>query len=283
MRRTDQSHEVPSRARRHFLGVAAATTARVAAMGALGSAALSSSAEAKSDNAKHLGWNLGKGNPHKDTSCFLRSTAIQTPSGEVPVEALRIGDLVKTVSGTALPIKWIGRQVYTRSGSSWPESVMPIRVARGALDENIPHRDLYLSPMHALLLNGVLIPVKELVNGTSIARALPDGREEIEYFNLLLDSHEAILAEGAPAETFRPNGTNQETFANFVEYERLYPGEPWPVLAAFAPVVRYGGRAHLKALLRLGVSRFAQVPDPVGDAYETAYGRLAMRAQELAS
>jgi hypothetical protein len=192
----------------------------------------------------------------------------------VPIEELRIGDLVETVRGRALPIKWIGRQVYKKSGSVWPESVM-----RGALDEHTPHRDLYLSPMHALFLEGVLIPVKELVNGTSIAPTLPDCQVAIEYFHIMLDSHEAVLAEGAPAETFRSNTVDPESFSNFIEYERLYPGEPWPVLAPFAPVVGWSGREHLKALLHLGVSHFVRVRHPLDEAYE----RLARRAEELVS
>jgi hypothetical protein len=84
-----------------------------------------------------------------------------------------------------------------------------------------------------------------------------------------------ILAAGAPAETYRPQNGNQEGFSNFVEYERLYPGEPWPVLAAFAPVVGcYGGRDHLKALL----GRLTGRPDPLAAAYD----KLAARALDLA-
>jgi hypothetical protein len=198
----------------------------------------------------------------------------------MPIEELRIGDLVETVSGKVLPIKWIGRQTYKKSGSSWPESAMPIRVARSALDENIPHSDLYLSPLHALYLEGMLIPVQELVNGVSIAPGLPSEElEKIEYFQIMFDSHEAIFAEGAPAETFLPERGNYESFANFVEYERLYPGEPWPLMTAFAPVVGRGGRYHLNALLRLGISHFVRVNDPLKRTYE----RLVARAGQLVS
>jgi hypothetical protein len=197
----------------------------------------------------------------------------------VCIENLRSGDLVTTIRGEALPIRWLGRQVYKRSGSAWPESVIPIRVGRGALDEHTPHRDLYLSPMHCLFLEGILVPVKELVNGLSIVPALPDDRNEIEYFHILLDSHEAVLAEGAAAETFRSDAVDHENFSNFVEYERLYKGAPWPVLAAFAPVAGCGGREHLKALLRLGVSHFVPIHDPLGAVHD----RLDRRAEELAS
>jgi len=278
MPRTVKPPEVHSKARRHFLGVAAAAAAKVGAMGILGSAALSSSAQAKNEN-NQKGWDIGVGNPHGSGGphCFLPGTAIQTPSGEVSIEALAIGDLVETVSGKVLPIKWIGRQVYRKSGSSWPESVMPIRVARGALEERIPHADLYLSPMHALYLDGVLIPAKDLVNGVSITPALPDDREEIEYFQILLDSHEIILAEGAPAETLLYRKGVHENFTNFVEYERLYPDEPWFEMTRFAPLMGYGGRYHLRELLCLGVSRFVQMPDPLRDVYDL----LTARAEGL--
>ncbi|WP_046865755.1 Hint domain-containing protein, partial [Microvirga massiliensis] len=133
-------------------------------------------------------------------------------------------------------------------------------------------------PEHALFIDGVLIPVRELVNGISIVPALPEGTEVIEYFQILLDSHEVILAEGAPIETYLLRGRDYESFTNFIEYERLYGHEPRPALTPFAPLVSYnGGRAHLKALLLLGMSPFVQVRDPVGSAYE----RLATRADEL--
>jgi hypothetical protein len=52
-----------------------------------------------------------------------------------------------------------------------------------------------------LFLDGFLMPVKELVNGISIVPALPADTDVIEYFHILLDTHEAVLAEGAAAET----------------------------------------------------------------------------------
>ena len=99
----------------------------------------------------------------------------------------------------------------------------PIRVARHALDERTPHSDLYLSPGHALFIDGVLIRAKELVNGISIVPVLPKDRETIEYFHIVLDSHDVILAEGAPAETFLLQERNHEDFTNFAEFARLYP------------------------------------------------------------
>jgi Hint domain len=63
-----------------------------------------------------------------------------------------------------LHIKWIGRQIFRRSASlRWPDSVHPICVARSALVDNVPHANLYLSPLHALFIDGVLIQVGPLV------------------------------------------------------------------------------------------------------------------------
>ncbi len=78
--------------------------------------------------------------------CFLRGTAILTDCGEKPVEDLRIGDRVALPDGSARPIRWVGRQVFKKSGARWHEGVVPIRVSRHALDSRTPHSDLYLSP-----------------------------------------------------------------------------------------------------------------------------------------
>ncbi|MEZ2128867.1 MULTISPECIES: Hint domain-containing protein [unclassified Sinorhizobium] len=273
-----EQHSPGNRARRHFLGVMVAVGARVAAASSAAVTISSLSAQAK-DKPKDKGpKDKPRGPKDRDPNCFLRGTAIMTPAGEVRIEDLRIGDRVETVSGKAMAIKWIGRRLYRKSGPCWQNGVMPIRIARHALDACMPQRDLYLSPSHALYIDGVLIRVKELVNGTSIAPALPAEGETIEYFNIALESHEVILAEGAPAETFLLRANNHENFTNFAEFERLRPVEAAPAMAPFAPVAGYeGGREHLGALLRLAAPRFIPVRDPVRDAYE----RIASRARTL--
>ncbi len=148
-----------------------------------------------------------------------------------------------------------------------------------------PHRDLYLSPGHALFIDGVLILVKDLVNGTSIAPAPPADGESIEYFHVMLESHEVIIAEGAPAETFLLCGDNHEGFTNFAEFERLYPAGL--AMTPFARVAGFkSGRDHLKALLRLGMRPFLPGPAPIRDAREPiyrAYERIAAHAEQLDS
>ena len=258
-----------SPARRHFLHVMSAVA------GAATLPALSTSASA---HDLRLSRPPIRSRPRPNPGCLLRGTHILTPHGLKRVESLLIGDHVTTARGEAMPIKWIGRQVFRRGACSrWPDSVHPICVARSALADNVPHTHLYLSPLHALFIDGVLIQVGPLVNGTSIIPAAPKGMKDIEYFHIELATHEVILAEGAPVETHL-NTNGREHFTNFVEYERLYGREPGPTVP-YAPVYGYRtARAHFKALLRLGISRVVDVRDPI----ERAYERIAARGTDLA-
>src|SRR3984893_13036325 len=265
--------ELPSSARRHFLGISAAVAGRIAAGGAVGLPILASGS--KPAKAEHEREHRHE-HHHKQHHCFLIGTGILTPRGEVPVEELTIGDLVDTLNGP-LPVKWIGRRTFEKVASSpWHKSVAPMRVARFALHDQYPHRDLYLSPEHSLFVDGVLIPVKYLVNDRSVVCAEMDDREVIEYFHIELETHEVVFAEGAPAETLLVT-TGREGFANFVEYERLYRSEELPAMKPFAPIFSYGGGAELKGLLRLALSPIVDVRDPV----QRARDRIAARAELL--
>jgi len=260
------------RARRHVIGVIAAVVAT--AIGSNGAHALGNKVWRRPGGGRNGSGSEG------DQHCFLRGTSIMTPSGEVQVEDIEPGDLVLTSVGKAVPVKWIGHQRFKRSGASWHEGVAPIRVARHALDHQTPYRDLFLSPDHALYLDGVLIRVKDLVNGASIAPVDPANERTLDYYHVVLDTHEVIFAEGAQAETHLLRDSNYERFTNFAEYKRLYPGEEQLAMTPFAPVVGYeGGRENLKALLRMGVSPFVKMHDPVQEAYE----RIAKRAGQYVS
>jgi len=165
-----------------------------------------------------------------DVPCFAAGTRIGTPDGEVAVEALRIGDLVMTAGGDALPLKWIGRRGYRDWLAVGNPDVQPIRFKAGSIADHVPARDLYVSPEHAMFLDGVLIPARHLVNGASILKV--EGREEIEYFHLEFDRHIVILAEGAAAESFVDDDSRM-LFHNADEYRALYPDEPRRRFAEF--------------------------------------------------
>ena len=154
-----------------------------------------------------------------ENPCYCRGTLILTENGEVPVERLRIGDRLITCSGEARPIKWIGRRSYGGQFALGQAQILPVCIKAGALDDGVPRRDLWISPNHAMYLEGVLIEAKDLVNGVSIYQA--ETADEIDYFHIELDTHDVIMAEGAWSESFIDDD-NRGLFHNAHEYAALY-------------------------------------------------------------
>jgi hypothetical protein len=152
--------------------------------------------------------------------CYCPGTLILSERGEVPVEELAIGDRLIVRSGVARPIKWIGRRSYLGRFVLGREDILPICIKAGALGENVPRRDLWISPHHAMYLEDVLIEAKDLVNGVSIIRA--EQPEKVEYYHVELDSHDVILAEGALSESF-VDDDSRGLFQNAHEYYSLFP------------------------------------------------------------
>jgi hypothetical protein len=202
------------------------------------------------------------------TPCYCRGTRIRTPRGDVAVEDLRIGDLITTAAGEALPLKWIGRRAYSEWLAVGNAKVQPILFKAGALADGVPVRDLYVSPEHAMFLDGMLVPARRLENGASIVKM--SGMEAVAYFHLEFDRQAVILAEGAPAESFVDDDSRM-LFHNGDEYCRLYPDEPPRRPEFCAPRVENGAalemlRLRLQARARTGADRKAE-PATAGRGY----------------
>ena len=155
--------------------------------------------------------------------CFLTGTMIATPTGEVAVETLCPGDMVLTADGRAVPVRFLGRQtVATRFAPA--HRANPVRIAAGALAGNVPARDLFVSPNHGIVVDGVLAFASALVNGTTIAQ-VDAPAETFVYYSIETEGHEVILAEGCPAETFVDH-VPRARWDNHADYAALYPAAP---------------------------------------------------------
>jgi len=155
-----------------------------------------------------------------DVVCFMAGTHIATPRGSRNVEDFAIGDEVLTAEGKVAPVKWVGR-LTVASVFANRSRALPIRIHAGALGENLPVRDLLVSPCHAIFLEGVLVQAGALVNGTTIVRET-DVPSSFVYYHIELEDHSLILAEGVAAETFVDN-VDRLAFDNWDEHVRLYP------------------------------------------------------------
>lgn len=193
--------------------------------------------------------------------CFLQGTAISTPNGEVPVENLRQGDLVLVQGGRVSPIRCVREHRYTRPPKgTWHRHVHPILIHAHAIAPDVPRRDLYLSPGHALLIDGYLMRASDLVNGRSILFAVPDNLDTLVYRHIECDEHHVVSAEGAPAETLFNPTRHWQKAAPTIEYDGLY--------------------ANILALARLASrSPWVDRLDPL----QRAHGQIASRANIVAA
>jgi len=136
--------------------------------------------------------------------CFVRGTMIDTNRGEVAIENLLTGDLVRTADNGFQPIRWIGATTVSGLGK-----LAPICIQKGSIGNT---QDLLVSPAHRILICGwqaellfgqseILTSAKSLINDKSITTHICD---KVEYFHLLFDRHEIIFSNGAASESFHP-------------------------------------------------------------------------------
>jgi hypothetical protein len=137
--------------------------------------------------------------------CFAAGTRIATPQGWRKVEDLRQGDLVETLDDGPQPILWTDGAATLAVGAA-----RPVRVRAGALGNAV---DLVVSRQHLLMVEGpdvellfgepqVLAAAKDLIDGQTVVE--DERRGMVCYHHILLDRHQVLVAEGAPAESLHP-------------------------------------------------------------------------------
>jgi hypothetical protein len=157
------------------------------------------------------------------TACYAAGTRILTVRGEVAIEDLRVGDLVVTFAGSGAPLKpvrWVGYRHVDLTTHPSPEQVRPVRLAAGTLAPGLPHRDLVLSPGHAICIDDQLIDVERLLNGVTVTQDME--ATSVTYYHIELDEHDLVLAEGVFSETYLDTG-NRGQFANAGNIIALHP------------------------------------------------------------
>ena len=184
--------------------------------------------------------------------CFARGTMIETENGEIAVEDLQAGDMIRTLDNGMKPLSWIGSTKVKAKGTK-----APILFRKGVIGNT---QDLLLSPMHRVMLQDwqakllfgsseLLATAQSLVNDSTILR---QPVEEVEYFHIMFDSHEIVLSNGAPTESFHPGESDVGAMAPEARDEiySLFP-ELAQGYSSYGPPARESLRAHEAALLNL--------------------------------
>ncbi|NVN42654.1 Hint domain-containing protein [Asaia siamensis] len=167
--------------------------------------------------------------------CFLKGTMIRTDLGERAVEDIVVGDrVIACVDGREVPreVIWAGRRTATvRPDLRDDEAGYPVRIVQGALGNNVPYKDLLVTPEHALFLDGAFVPARMLVNGRSIFfdRTIT----QFDYYHIETDEHSVLWSDGALSESYLDTG-DRTTFSQGGPVVRLMnaPAKTWANHAA---------------------------------------------------
>lgn len=132
----------------------------------------------------------------------VAGTLVETPSGAVPVERLRLGDHVLTAEAGAQPVRWITRRKVPALGA-----FRPVRLRAPYMGLT---KDLLLAPDHRIRVGGeeaeymlgrddILLAAGRLVG--SHAAIAETKAKTVTYYHVLLDHHECLLHDGVWAES----------------------------------------------------------------------------------
>jgi hypothetical protein len=123
---------------------------------------------------------------HGRGSCFLRGTTIRTADGDKKIEDLAVGNLLPTVFGGLRPIQWIGRYHFRKPDptKAWVKYILQFGLPGQLSLATCRATDLFVTKPHAVLVDDVLVPVCNLINGTTIAVYDAGGPDELDFSTL---------------------------------------------------------------------------------------------------
>jgi hypothetical protein len=135
--------------------------------------------------------------------CLLAGSQITTANGSISIEDLCVGDLVLTLDNGLRPIVEILRQDI--DFDAFNACHKPILMPRNALGKNTPNAALITSPQHRVLFAcpetniQILVAAVKLTKRKGVRRKR--GAKNAVYYNLLLEGHQIIYANGCAVET----------------------------------------------------------------------------------
>lgn len=184
--------------------------------------------------------------------CFVEGTRIETDSGQQPIEAIQVGDLVLTLDHGFQPVAWHGVRTVPSLGA-----MALVRIPAGSFGD---HGPLAVSPQHRLHFSGwraqlfagedeVLVKAIHLVRAGRLAQDFSGA--PVTYHHLLFARHEIIRAEGLWSESYYPGPATLAGYDPDVQEEllSLFPELQVDPAGGYGPSARPEVRADVAALL----------------------------------
>ncbi|MBO9447588.1 Hint domain-containing protein [Ruegeria sp. R14_0] len=181
--------------------------------------------------------------------CFTEGTLILTEGGNRRIETLDVGDKVMTADHGLQPIRWIESSALPPERLRKNPAMRPVRIKACSLGQRQPERDLLVSQQHRILVSGpkvellfgapeVLIAAKHLCSWPGIE--IEASNDPVEYYHILLDSHEILTAEGALAESLFLGEESLYTLSSdaLQELAAIFPDTPTPNGMGFGRAAR---------------------------------------------
>ncbi|WP_293447110.1 Hint domain-containing protein [Planktotalea sp.] len=143
--------------------------------------------------------------------CFAQGTLIETDLGPIPVENLEPDALIALANGGFSPLRLNLLSAVSAEQISAHDNLRPVFITAGALGAGLPKRDLRVSRQHRMQVNspitkhmfgedGVLVAAIRLTDILGIY--VEETEAAFNYYHLVFDRHQVIIAEGTPTESF---------------------------------------------------------------------------------
>ena len=165
---------------------------------------------------------------------FARGALIATGNGQIAVEDLRPGDMIKTRDNGFQTLRWISRCMIAGQTEDAGTDTLPIRIKADALGELRPLQDLVVSHRFRMLTNHpsciplfgspeALAPAIDLLDGESVLQFRPSC--DLMFFNLMFDGHQIIEANGLETESYHPGnyGVSIMPFQMQAHLRQIFP------------------------------------------------------------
>ena len=191
--------------------------------------------------------------------CFTAGTMILTPKGEVPVENLRVGDIVVTRDNGPQPIVWCGSRHLSAAELDAAPDLRPIRLDASILGGD---RGLLVSPQHGVFTkteerggSDALVRAKHLARLKGGKVRVAQGVKKVTYVHLMFEKHQIIYGNGIASESFYPGpwGLTALERESVFEVLRLFPE-----LGRLGAETGYGQTAR-------PVAKFRDLPESISD------------------